>query len=66
MNVILYTVGCPKCKVLEAKLREKNISYVEINDISIMQEKGFEFMPILEVDGVVYNFKDAVNWIKER
>lgn len=52
--------------MLEAKLKEKNISYVEINDISIMQEKGFEFMPILEVDGVVYNFKDAVNWINKR
>lgn len=66
LNVIFYSTHCPKCRVLEAKLKEKNISYVEINDIGIMQEKGFEFMPILEVDGVVYNFKDAVNWINKR
>jgi hypothetical protein len=49
--------------VLETKLKEKNISYKEVNDIGIMQAKGFEFMPMLEVDNIVYNFKEAVEWI---
>lgn len=66
MNVILYSTKCPKCNVLETKLKEKNIDYKEVNDVDIMQAKGFEFMPMLEVDGIVYDFKDAVNWIKER
>ena len=63
MNVIFYSTHCPKCDVLEAKLKQKNIDYKEINDISIMKEKGFEFAPVLEVDGTVYNFKEAVDWI---
>ena len=33
MNVILYSTHCPKCCVLEKKLKQKNISYDEVNDI---------------------------------
>lgn len=63
MSVILYSTHCPKCKVLETKLKHKGINYEEINDTTIMQEKGFEYVPILEVDGVAYSFKEAVEWI---
>ena len=63
MNITLYSTHCPKCNVLETKLKQKNINYTEVNDMAVMQEKGFDFMPMLEVDGVVYNFKDAVEWI---
>ncbi len=63
MNVVLYSTHCPKCNVLEAKLNKKNISYQEINDIQVMQEKGFISVPKLEVDGVVYDFNEAVKWI---
>lgn len=63
MNVVFYSTHCPKCKVLETKLKQKNIIYKEINDTAIMQEKGFEFMPMLEIDGTAYNFKEAVDWI---
>lgn len=63
MKVTLYSTHCPRCKVLETKLKQKNINYEEINDVNVMQEKGFEFMPMLEVDGMVYNFKEAVDWV---
>ena len=63
MNVVFYSTHCPKCKVLEAKLKQKGIVYEEINDTTIMQEKGFEFMPVLEVNNKVYSFKEAVDWI---
>lgn len=66
MNVVLYSTHCPKCRVLETKLKQKGIDYQEVNDVAIMQEKGFEFVPVLEVDGVVYNFKEAVEWIGEK
>lgn len=66
MNVILYSTHCPKCKVLETKLKQKNISHEEVNDIDVMKAKGFMSAPVLEVDGVVYSFKEAVNWIKEK
>ena len=63
MNVVLYSTHCPKCKVLEAKLNQKSINYEENNDVELMMQKGFTTVPKLEVDGVVYDFKEAVEWI---
>lgn len=66
MKVILYTTGCPKCKVLEAKLKQKEIDYEEVSDISVMVNMGFMSVPILEVDGEIMNFTEANTWINER
>jgi len=66
MEVTMYSNHCPQCRVLKAKLKQSNIEYQEINDIDLMLEKGFMSMPMLEVDGVVMNFTQANNWIKER
>jgi hypothetical protein len=52
--------------VLESKLNQKGISYEEVNDVKIMREKGFMSAPNLEVNGVVYDFKEAVKWIGEQ
>ena len=37
----LYTTNCPKCKILESKLKAKNIEYNTVTDIEVMQKKGF-------------------------
>lgn len=66
MSVVLYSTHCPKCKVLESKLKQNNINYEEVNDVELMVQKGFTTAPVLEVDGVVYSYKEAVEWIKER
>ena len=66
MNVILYSTHCPKCKVLETKLNQKSINYEEVNDVDVMVQKGFTTVPKLEVNGVVYDFKEAVEWIGAR
>lgn len=63
MNIILYTTHCPACKVLESKLRNKNISFIEETNIDIMRQKGFMSVPYLEIDGKTLNFKAAVDWI---
>jgi glutaredoxin len=63
-KVILYEHGCPRCKVLKMKLDQKGIQYETVNDISIMQAKGFNEAPKLEVDGMVMGFKEAVDWLK--
>ena len=65
MNVILYSTHCPMCRVLEAKLKKANIKHEEVNDIEIMTAKGFDTVPILEVDGNIYTFKEAIKWIGE-
>ena len=59
----LYSTGCPKCKVLVKKLAEKNIQSEECNDTEIMKEKGIQFLPVLEIDGDLLDFKQATEWI---
>ena len=59
----MYSTHCPKCIILEKKLQQKGISFEEINDIDVMTEKGFMQAPMLEVDGVVMDFKQANDWI---
>ena len=64
MKVILYTNDCPKCKILKIKLDEKNIPYEIFDDMDEMLKKGFRSMPMLDVDGKVMTFLDAVEWTK--
>ena len=66
MKVILCTTHCPKCMVLEKKLKSKNIEYVENTDTNLMIEKGFQTTPMLEVDDSVMDFKTANTWINEQ
>ncbi len=65
MQIVLYSTHCPKCNVLEKKLKQKNISYKEINDIEIMKEKGYLTVPVLDVDGTSMDFKTASDWINK-
>lgn len=65
-RVILYEHGCPRCKVLKMKLDQKGIQYDDVTDVEVMKSKGFKEAPKLEVDGVVMDFKDAVDWVKEQ
>lgn len=65
-HIVLYTTFCPKCKVLEAKLKQKEIVYEEVTDKETMIEKGFMSVPILEVNGTIMDFTQANSWINER
>lgn len=63
MAVVLYSTYCPRCSVLETKLKEKNIEF-EINDnADEMLAKGFSTVPMLEVDGKALDFKEAIVWL---
>ena len=64
--VILYSTHCPKCRVLETKLKQKNIHYEECNDADEMLSKGIQSVPALEIDGELLDFGDAVKWVNER
>lgn len=63
MGIVLYSTHCPKCKILETKLKQKSIKYTEVNNVDLMLEKGFVTVPMLEVDGEVMDFKEANDWI---
>jgi len=60
----LYSTNCPKCKVLETKLNNKNISYEVCTDIDEMRLLKIMSAPVLEMeDGSRLNFTDAVKWV---
>lgn len=63
--IILYSTGCPKCKILKQKLDEQNIEYTICSDVELMKEKGFTTVPMLEIDGKIYSYIEAMNYIKE-
>lgn len=65
MEIILYSTGCPKCVVLKNKLKEKNINFIENNDTDEMIKLGFLELPILCIDGKIYNFIQAIKWVNE-
>lgn len=65
-EVKLYSTHCPKCNVLEAKLKSKNIQYTEINDVDEMTKLGIMSVPYLSVDGEMKNFSEAVKWANEQ
>lgn len=63
MDIILYSTGCPKCSVLSRKLADKNIQYEVCNDIEKMQDLDLMTVPVLSVDGELFDFASANNWI---
>lgn len=64
--IILYTTGCPKCKVLEKKLSEKNISYTSITDVNMMLAQGLNLMPVLQVEDKILDFAHAIEWVNKQ
>lgn len=62
-KVVFHSSHCPRCQVLEKKLKDKGIEYEENNDIQVMLNKGLDVAPALEVDGKLMGFKEAVDWI---
>ena len=64
--IVIYTQGlCPKCKVLKKKLDNKNIEYVECDDINTLISKNIDLTPVLEIDGNMMNYSEAISWVNE-
>lgn len=63
MNVVLYSTGCPKCKVLKAKLDNTWIKYEIVDDVDEMLRLGISTVPCLGIDGDIMDFKESVDWI---
>ena len=64
--IIVYSTGCPRCNIIEAKLKEKNIDFTVNNNIDEMSELGIMSVPVLSIDGKLLQFKEANDWINEQ
>lgn len=61
--IVLYSTGCPRCKVLETKLNQKNVEYIVCDDLREMERKAISTVPCLEVEGEILDFGVAVKWV---
>ena len=64
-KIILYSTGCPQCKVLAGLLDKKGIQYEYCSDVNHMMQIGISSVPMLEIDGEILNFQKAMAWVKE-
>lgn len=65
-NIILFTIGCPKCNVLKTKLDRAGIHYVICEDKNKMIEQGITLLPMLKINDSILNFNQAVEWINNK
>ena len=66
MSVVLYSTGCPKCKILKKKLDERGIRYQENTAMEEMLSLGITYVPVLYVDDKMMDFPEAVKWINDQ
>jgi hypothetical protein len=64
-NIIVYSTGCPKCKMLEKCLKMANIEFIICDDTNVMLSMGMQSAPYMQIGEELMDFKDAMNWIKE-
>lgn len=65
-KIILYSTHCPKCTILEKKLKDKGVIYNEVNDVDYMVNLGFTEVPMLVVNDRTMGFNEAVKWIMSK
>ena len=59
----LYTNHCRKCEILTAKLKEKNVVFDIEDNEDVLLSLGFDFMPVLEVNGDKLEYGDAIKYV---
>ena len=66
--IVLYTTKtCPKCGIVKAKLEHKKIKYTLVDNPSVLEEKGYTLLPVLEVDNTVFkSMLDINEWINKQ
>lgn len=69
MKVTLFSTQCPKCKILERRLKEMNIQFELLEGeeaVNIMLDNGFKSAPVLSANGEMMDFSKAIEWIKTK
>lgn len=62
-EITLYTTNCPKCRILESKLENKNIPFSKFTDIDEMMKMGLRAAPYLKVNDKMMSFAEANTYI---
>lgn len=63
---ILYTIGCPACKVLEKRLAMQNIEFETVEVTADNNPKNLQTFPQLETDSGMLSYGDAIKWLNQQ
>ena len=63
--MILYSTGCPRCKILKDRLDREGVEYEVCEDIETMQNLGIQSVPVLSAGGKLYTFAEALARMSE-
>lgn len=65
---ILYTTHCPKCRILQKKLNDKNVTFKSIEDVQEIQ-KVTNNVPVLiikdQTESKTLNYYDAIKFVNQ-
>ena len=64
--VVFYSTHCPKCSILEKKLKQANIEYTENNDVNAMLAKGMTSAPSLGWTASLWGLLNLLNGLNHR
>ena len=64
-DIVLFSSGCPKCKVLKQKLDDRKIEYEVSEDFNELIEQNLQTVPVLKVNGEYYQFGEAIKVVNE-
>lgn len=64
-DIVLFSSGCPKCKVLKQKLDDRKIKYEVSEDFDELIAQNLQTVPVLKVDGEYYQFSEAIRMVNE-
>ena len=64
-QIILYSTGCTRCKLVKQMLDVHHVEYTEITDRQIIEEKDFDSVPVLEADGKCMEYSELLTWLEQ-
>lgn len=67
-EIILYSTKCPKCMVVETKLKQLHLNFKVVEDtdtvIAVGKANKINTAPILQVGDKYYDFTGAIKFLK--
>ena len=64
-QIVLYSTGCTRCKLVKQMLDVHHVEYTEITDKQAIEEKDFDSVPVLEVDGKCMEYSELLTWLEQ-
>lgn len=58
--ITVFSNNCPRCKILEKKLKDEGVEFKVENNFSRVIAKGFRSAPVVEIGDVMYTYEEVM------